>query len=193
MLPHVNAFTRMLLTALLLVCAASAPHYAHAQNQPANPNRHEIKMLVLSTISAVNHANLTGNYSVLHALSTPAFQRINPPHRLAGIFLAQRRAGIDITPAVLYDPVLTAPARLTTQGELQLTGYLPTRPIQIDFDLTYSKPRDLKSHRWQLMSLSITPRPYQHTSSGGDASRGAWAQRLSLFISASKRLFQNHQ
>ena len=52
----------------------------------AMPSDDVLLMLVMSSVTALNHANATGNYSVLHDIGAPAFQNANSPERLSQIF-----------------------------------------------------------------------------------------------------------
>lgn len=107
-------------------------------------------MLVQTALSALNHANLTNNYSVLHALSAPEFQAANSPEMLAVQFAAFRTANIDLTPAVLYRPRWSGPVRMEG-GALRLLGVIPSAPQEVLFDISYI----LENGRWQLAGLSV--------------------------------------
>ena len=54
------------------------------------PNDDVLLMLIESSVIALNHANITGNYSVLHEMGAPAFQNANSPEKLAQIFAQLR-------------------------------------------------------------------------------------------------------
>ena len=52
--------------------------------------------MIRSTLLALDHANKTGNYTVLRDLGAPGFQA-NTEARLAEIFAAQRKDNIDLS------------------------------------------------------------------------------------------------
>ena len=107
-------------------------------------------MLVQTALSALNHANLTNDYSVLHALAAPVFQSANSPDMLAAQFAAFRTANIDLTPAVLYRPRWSQPANVES-GALRLLGKIPSAPQEVLFDISYI----LENGRWRLAGLSV--------------------------------------
>ena len=75
--------------------------------RPANIDRNGTLILIRTTLIALDQANKTGNYSVLHALGAPGFQATNSPQRLAEIFARQRAQGLDLAGVVAIDPQLT--------------------------------------------------------------------------------------
>jgi hypothetical protein len=57
--------------------------------QPAKPSvPDDLKLIILirTSLIALNHANLTGNYSVLRHVAAPGFQQANNAAQLAQIF-----------------------------------------------------------------------------------------------------------
>ena len=47
----------------------------------AVPDATRLAILVQTAVVAASQANLTGNYTVLHALGSPGFQQANPPEK----------------------------------------------------------------------------------------------------------------
>src|SRR5262245_27692789 len=118
------------------------PHVCIAQ-QPA-PNGKALDdvvlaMLVKSTLTAVQHANITGNYSVLRDLGTPAFRDNNDQAKLTAIFSTLRARALNLSPVLMLLPYLSRPPELTPQGQLRLTGYFATQPLRIEFDLMFAQ------------------------------------------------------
>ena len=110
-------------------------------------------ILARNSLIALNNANLTGNYTTFRDLSAPAFQTRNNAAQLSLIFTKIRRLNMNLAPIVLFNPVFTKPPNITNKGFLQLAGYFPTKPIQINFALTYQKV----SSRWRLFGISVVP------------------------------------
>ena len=100
-------------------------------NKPGTPNATQLHLLVQSYMLALGQANLTGNYSVVHALGAPAFQENNGPEQLFEIFSGLREGNIDLTPLILYKPILSRDPWFDDDGMLRLTGYYPTKPQRI--------------------------------------------------------------
>src|SRR5687768_16083011 len=109
-------------------CAAAwvpllVPAPALAQEQPPAlqpppstqpvPGSLEMAKLIWSTLAAVDHANRSGNYSVLRDISSQGFQINNDPTRLGEIFAGIRNSRIDISDSLLVAPTyLEAPRQL---------------------------------------------------------------------------------
>lgn len=149
--------------ALLAVLAALAPlgpawaqqaRPAPAQPSPIPvPDTLELNKLVWSTMAAIDHANLAGNYSVLRDLAAPNFQILNDSAKLASIFASLRASGIDLSNALLLAPTFSAPPRLPQRDILELHGYFGLRPTAIGFELFYQ----WVVGRWRLVGVSIQP------------------------------------
>lgn len=123
---------------------------AQAKGQAA-PNPLVTSMLIRSTLIAVNHANLTNNYAVLRSLSSPSFQRVNSGEKLSRVFAKLRRKKFDLSPVVLYRPILAQPATVQRDGRLRLTGFFDTKPARVAFDLLYTRLAD----KWKLEAIAV--------------------------------------
>jgi hypothetical protein len=138
-----------LLVGLLL---PALPAGAQTPTRPV-PDGYQLSLLIYSTMTALDQANATGNYSVLRDLAAPEFQRINPPAKLSTIFAGYRTRRVALAPVVLYQPQLIEEPLIGESGTLRLKGYFPTRPLRIGFDLSYQ----LVDGAWRLIALSISP------------------------------------
>lgn len=96
-----------------------------------------MNLMIRTTIVALNQANQTGNYSVLRDLGAPGFQAANTPTRLAELFAQLRNRNFDLSPVLFFDPKLIRPAAVQPNGLLRLSGFFPTAPQQVDFDLAF--------------------------------------------------------
>jgi hypothetical protein len=124
------------------------------QKKPRLPDDYTLNMMIRSTIIAVNQANKSGNYSVLRDLGSPAFQRANSVAKLAEIFAAQRNAKLDFSPVLFFKPNLVAKPEVDTNGILRLTGFFPTQPVIISFDLAF----EWVDNEWQHTGVSVSTR-----------------------------------
>lgn len=143
---------RSLLAAVLAVMLSSVPAKAET-NLPPVPDAYQLSLLIYATMTALDQANTSGNYSVLRDLAAPDFQRLNPAQKLAGIFARYRERRVVLAPVVLYQPRLLQEPSVGPQGILRLKGFFPTRPLRIGFDLSYQRVEG----SWRLMALSISP------------------------------------
>ena len=108
--------------------------------------------LVWSSLSALDQANRTGNYSVLRDLGAPSFQANNSAATLAGIFEGLRKLHFDLTNTLIVMPVYSVPP--TVQGDvLRLKGIFALRPTPVGFDLLFQQANG----EWRLLGLSVVP------------------------------------
>jgi hypothetical protein len=126
------------------------------------PNAYKLNMLIRTTLIALNQANQTGNYSVLRDLGTPQFQSLNSDARLAEIFAALRNRKLDLSPLLFFDPKLIREPALQPSGLLRLTGYIPTDPERILFDMGFERVGD----QWCLSAIVIDVQPLPSATDG---------------------------
>jgi hypothetical protein len=135
---------------VLLIAPAVRGQSAEA---PVAPDRFETARLVWTTLIAVDHANRTGNYSVLRDLAAPGFQRANDPARLATIFARIREAKLGLGRVVLATPVYTETPEVLESGLYRVTGQFPARPAGIDFEMLFQQVEG----QWRLYGIAIVP------------------------------------
>ena len=149
-------------TVLATLALAVAPVAVHAQvGQPGRPavsslpvpSELELAKLVWSTMAMVDHANRSGNYSVLRDTSASAFQIQNDPSRLTEIFAPVRALRIDLSNALIVAPVYTGGPTLLQSDVFRVQGYFPLRPSPIFFDFYFQ----WEQGRWKLFGISIQP------------------------------------
>src|SRR4051812_17480640 len=75
---------------------AQQPSVQPPPSAEAVPDQLELSKLIWSTILAVDHANRSGNYSVLRDLGAQGFQINNDAAKLAEIFAGLRSQRIDL-------------------------------------------------------------------------------------------------
>jgi hypothetical protein len=128
------------------------------------PPPEQMAMLIQTAVVALSQANLTSNFSVLHALGAPGFQQANSPAKLAEVFKNLREQNIDLTPVILFSPVLLREPVITEQGMLHLVGYYKTTPQQVNFEVLFQPV----SGQWRLFGISVrtTPAPAAQAAPG---------------------------
>jgi hypothetical protein len=154
----------LMLVALLLLWSASSYAAPPQKAQPSDPGAQapavqpapaigaeQALYLVRSTLLTLNDANRSGNYTVLHDLAAPGFQAKNTAADLAQIFSDLRRRNFDLFAVALLAPQFNAPPALDASGKLRLTGFFPTRPLRISFDLTFQTV----GGQWRLFAISV--------------------------------------
>jgi hypothetical protein len=130
------------------------PVGATAQQQgapkPANIDRNGVLILIRSALLALDHANKTGNYTVLRALGSPGFQSLSA-ERLAEIFAKQRNERLDLSGVAALDPQLSVLPQIEPNGMMYMKGHFPSVTGQLNFDLLF-QPVD---GQWKLFGISV--------------------------------------
>ena len=146
--------------ALVLAAAGtSAQAQGAAQPRPVAPaaagipDALTVSKLVWSSLAALDHANQTGNYSVLRDLGAPSFQEANSDATLGGIFQAIRAQQIDLGNALVVTPTYDFPPAIVEGGLLRVRGSFPLRPAAIAFDLLFQNV----AGRWRLFGIAVAP------------------------------------
>jgi hypothetical protein len=86
----------------------------------------------------LNDAIQTGNFTVLRDKAAPGFREVNSAARLGQIFadLAARKMDLSVT-SVLSPQLTEAPVLDQAKGMLNIKGYFPTTPVQINFEMLF--------------------------------------------------------
>ena len=116
----------------------------------AQIDRNAVLILIRTALIALDQANKTANYTVLHELGAPAFQ-VNSPERLAEIFAKQRSDHLDLSGVVAIEPQLTVLPQIEANGLMRMAGFFPSVPQQVSFDLLYAPVNG----QWRLFGISV--------------------------------------
>jgi hypothetical protein len=114
------------------------------------PQPEVLLLLVRSALIALDHANRTGNYTVLRELGGPGLQAYSTA-QLANIFADLRNQQVDLLLAAILTPQLTQQPSVSPEGLLQLVGFFPTLPRSIEFHIVYQPV----SGQWKLFGLTV--------------------------------------
>lgn len=114
------------------------------------PSHAQMLVLIRSTLSALDQANSTGYYFVFAGLASEPFRRTNAPSAVGQAFEGYRAKGVSFSPVLVLDPVFSQPPAVR-DGELRMTGYFPSQPDQIGFDLRYRYERS----QWRLSGIDM--------------------------------------
>lgn len=154
-------FRAMCVVVLMLV---AAPARAQA---PAIPDGTGILILVRTALVALNHANRTGNYTVLRDLGAPGFRGANDAARLGQIFANLRGRDLDLGPVTVIQPKLEREPVIDERGLLRVAGYFPSRPLQVNFELAWQ----YVDGRWLLFGIAVNPASAEAKSADGPDQR----------------------
>lgn len=157
---------RLLLLAAALTVAGGLAGPARAQAPEVDAARAEF--MIKNTLIALNHANITGNYTVLRDLGALRFRANNTAARLAEVFAPLRDEGIDLAPIVLFEPQFAAPIDFDELGRLRFVGQFPTRPLRVLFDLAFES----SGNRWALSDIAVNSVPWPEDEEGQEGQEG---------------------
>jgi hypothetical protein len=142
--------------------AKRSPETATKPQQGAGVDGVQLAMLIKSTVIALQHANQTGNYSVLRDLGTPLFRERFDQVKLSAIFSGLRGRGVNLSPVLLLSPNLTKQPELTDQKQLRVIGNFPTQPLQIKYELVFQQIDGV----WRVDGVSVEAVAAQTTQAG---------------------------
>lgn len=118
------------------------------------PGQLELSKMIWSTLAAVDHANRSGNYSVLRDISAQGFQVNNNAAQLAQVFAGFRSQQVDLSNALLVPPTYTNAPQMVREDVFRVQGLFQLRPVAIGFDLYYQWEQGL----WKLFGIDLQPR-----------------------------------
>lgn len=127
------------------------------------PSQLELSRMIWSTVAAVDHANRSGNYSVLRDISSQAFQINFNPARLTEIFSGLRNSNIDLSTALLVPPTYYEAPQMVREDIFRVKGLFQLRPISITFDMVFQ----WEQGRWKLAGINISPAEMSATKAPG--------------------------
>ncbi|WP_428029097.1 hypothetical protein [Ancylobacter sp.] len=159
--------SRATVLALAFLVGVLAPLAGKAQEQRADamPPPAVLLALLRGTMIALNQANVTGNYSVLRDLAAPSFRDANSSASLADRFRIWREGKLDFAAVALLDVKLSGAPTIGTDGLLRLSGYFPTAPLRIGFDVAFEP---VNGH-WRLGAIKAEPLEPEATGAVADA------------------------
>lgn len=155
------------LTASAILFFAAVPAFAQsAPQQPAaqpsvqvppsvrpTPGQLELSKMIWSTMAAVDHANRSGNYSVLRDISASGFQINNNAAQLAQVFSGIRSLNIDLSNTLLVPPTYSVAPQVVREDIFRVQGMFQIRPISIAFDLYFQ----WENGQWKLYGIDLQP------------------------------------
>ncbi|MEW4448377.1 hypothetical protein [Qipengyuania sp. JC766] len=117
------------------------------------PGQLELSKMIWSTMAAIDHANRSGNYSVLRDISAQGFQINFNAARLSEIFAGIRRQRIDLASSLLVPPTYTEAPQQIREDLFRVQGMFLMRPISIGFDMYFQ----WEQGQWKLSGVDIAP------------------------------------
>jgi len=137
--------------AILVALLLAAPAHAEA----TLPSTLVQEKLIKTSLLTLNDANLTGNYTVVHAKLAKPFREQFSPDRLKEIFKAFADKQIDLGIIAAKSPVATAESIIDKRGALILRGYFDTAPSRVIYELDFFP----SENEWKPIKLNVDVKP----------------------------------
>jgi hypothetical protein len=116
--------------------------------------------LIKTALLTFNDANLTGNYTVLHAKLAKAFRDKITPDRLKQEFKVFADQKIDMGLIAAMPPVASSEAKINAaRGSLELRGYFATKPSRVTYEIDFL----LSEGQWKPALIDVRVRPQNAT------------------------------
>jgi hypothetical protein len=134
------------------LAAVSPCSFAASADTVAEHTEHDAvaEAMIKNALTALNHANLTGNYTVLRDLGSEQFRQRNSAADLAKTFAPHREKHYDFSPILCLAPQLAETPRV--QGEqMQLVGFFDTKPEAVHFSVTFRRSES----GWALDEITV--------------------------------------
>jgi hypothetical protein len=144
-----SVIVRLVCSFVLVLFAATV----QAQNKV--PGDRALEALVKSSLISFNDANITNNYTVLHAKLSQPFRVKYSAEKLAETFKVFRDKNIDFDIVAGLKPVYDPPPKVDDDGKLLVEGYFDPEHARVAFELDYI-PSD---GEWKLIRLNVKVNP----------------------------------
>ncbi len=136
---------RLFLLATLFLLAATPAWCARI------PSDNEQEILIRTTLMTFNDANLTGNYTVLHAKASREFQAQLTVDDLARAFQKYRDLAVNIESIVADDIASSEDATIDKSGILSLVGAFKDDEKRVRYKLRFVQNKG----DWKLLAIDV--------------------------------------
>jgi len=126
---------------------------ARAENTVPSAELQEI--LIKTSLLTLNDANLTGNYTVLHARLAKAFRDQITPDGLKKGFKTFADQKVDFGLIATKPPIGSSAATIDKRGALLLRGYFDTKPSRVSYELDFMPSEG----EWKPIMLNVRVKP----------------------------------
>jgi hypothetical protein len=140
-------FAATVVGALLLIAPATA--------EDKVPSTQFQEMLVKSALLTLNDANITGNYTVLHAkMAAPSREQLSVD-RLKQAFKGFADQKIFWGAVATMPPIATSETKIDARGALILRGYFDAKPNRLIYELDFLPSEG----EWKPIKLNVSVKP----------------------------------
>lgn len=126
-----------------------------ASDAPAVPSDFAQEVMIKTTLSDFSEASISGDYSVVWALSSKQFQDTFSPDKLKETYklLADPSAYLGVILAM--KPVPKEAAKIDADGVLTLDGYFETSPSKTNYHLEFYAA----DGKWRVIGMNVNFAP----------------------------------
>jgi len=121
------------------------------------PDKAMQEVIIKTTLLTFNDANVTNNYTVLHAKLSKPFRDQFSPERLQEAFKGFREQHVDFDLIAAKEPIASEEPAVTDRGVLRLYGYFDTRPSQVNYQLEFI----MSDGEWKPIKLNVNVKPVE--------------------------------
>lgn len=126
---------------------------AHAESTvPSSPLQ---EILIKTTLLTLNDANLTGNYTVLHAKVAKPFRDQFSPDRFKQVFKSFADQKVDWGLISAKAPIATSETTIDKRGALVVRGYFDTKPSRVIYEIDFVPSEG----EWKPIKLNVNVKP----------------------------------
>ena len=122
-----------------------------AQAENVLPSEQFQEVLIKSTLLTFNDANLTGNYTVLHAKLAKPFRDKFGPDKLKQAFKSFADKNAEMRGIILKPPVATTATKIDERGALVVRGYFDTAPSRVFYEFDFLPSEG----EWKAINLGV--------------------------------------
>ncbi len=122
-----------------------------APAQDKIPSAFMQEILIKTALLTLNDANITGNYTVLHAKLSKPFREQFKPEQLKQGFKTFADQKIDFGVIAAKTPIPTGEAIIDKRGALLLRGYFDTTPSRVNYELDFVPSEG----EWKPLKLNV--------------------------------------
>lgn len=121
------------------------------------PKPETLLALVRLYLVGLDQAIKADDFRVLHAISGPGLQSNMTAQQLAAAFTDLRARRVDLSAVVIVTPQITESPAMLPGNILNIVGYFPVKPEQIDFHMQFQPAHQ----QWRLRGMRVSTQPVE--------------------------------
>ena len=129
-----------------------APDFVDPVNRQPPPDEATVKQLTLETMMLFNEAVRRKSFADFYTRTARGWQKQLTEQRLQRAFQPFIDGQLDLSAIRNAVPVLDAPAQVSTEGLLLVSGYFPLKPYRVVFALKFM----YELPRWRLFGIDVS-------------------------------------